>query len=189
MPRKVPKRISPKYLTNLVNWYLEQYDAPVKHVRRLMMQRVRRAVAHHDQDLAECEQMLDDLLGRLVASGALDDHRYATHTVNRLRDRGQSARKIRASLSAKGVDRYLIDQVLAEYGEDDDTDPERIAAIRYAQRRRFGPWRRPDTPDVDDKARKELASMARAGFPYGLARDLIDSTDAIALEDEIPRGW
>ena len=49
MSRKNPKKITPRYLTNVVHWYLERYDAPAAHVERLLGTRVERAVRVHGQ--------------------------------------------------------------------------------------------------------------------------------------------
>jgi regulatory protein len=185
--RKAPKKITPQYLQRLAGWYLERWEATADSLRRTLMKRVYRAVEAHDQDLEECTEMAEAVVAEMVRSGMVDDLRYTQNVVRRGRERGASAMKLRAKLRAKGVDARLVDEVLAEERDDEGPSPERIAAIRYARRRRFGPWRRPDPrPDAE---RKELASMARAGFPYGLCRDILDADDAWALEDELPRGW
>jgi regulatory protein len=188
MPRAAPKPVTATYLRNVVRWYLERHDTTAAHLRRLLMQRVHRAAAAHGQDPAEGARLVDALLGELVASGLVDDRRYAEQTARRLRDRGQSARKIRAALAAKGLRGDVVEVALA--GDDvdaaPDADPERLAAIRYARRRRLGPWRRPGAPD--DVFRKELASLARAGFGYDVALDVLKG-DAETLEAELPVGW
>ena len=55
-------------------------------------------------------------------------------------------------------------------------EAERTAAFRYAQRRRFGPFR--FDPEKRAKRRiKDIAAMARAGFPLALAISVIDEDD------------
>ncbi|MCB9680757.1 MAG: RecX family transcriptional regulator [Alphaproteobacteria bacterium] len=186
MSRREPRKITPSYLHNVVMWYLESHDAPVAHVRRLLMQRVRRAVAVHDQELAACEAMVDTLLASCVENGLLDDRRYSLVRCRTQRERGRSEAQLRADLRSKGVSSALIDEVVTATRAE-GADPDRLAAIRYARRRRFGPWRRPDARE--DAARKELAAMARAGFRFDVARAVLDADDAMALEDELPRGW
>ena len=57
--------------------------------------------------------------------------------------------------------------------EDDEGDPELEAARAYARRRRLGPWRtKPD--DSWERRQKELASMARAGFSFGVAKQALE---------------
>jgi regulatory protein len=54
------------------------------------------------------------------------------------------------------------------------------AAVAFARRRRLGPFR---VKDREEKKARDLASMARAGFAYALARKVIESTDPDALDE------
>jgi regulatory protein len=58
---------------------------------------------------------------------------------------------------------------------------ERDAAIALARRRRLGPWRLPEKRE--DMKEKDLAAMARAGFSYDLARDVIEAESIEELEN------
>ncbi len=187
--RKAPKRITESYLRNLLNWYLERWDAPKKHVRRLMMQRVRRAVAYHEQDLAECTELLDKTLDRLEELGVIDDRRWAENALRSMRGRGKSTRFIRQAMGAKGVSSSLVAELLEEEREDrgEEPDAEWVACIRYAKKRRFGPFRRPD--QREDRRDKDLASMVRNGFNYGMARKVVDTPDQETLLADLPLGW
>jgi regulatory protein len=49
------------------------------------------------------------------------------------------------------------------------------AARAYAKRRRIGPFRRPGTREAHRD--RDLGAMARAGFPYGLARATIEAEE------------
>ena len=103
----------------------------------------------------------------IVASGLVDDRRYAEARTASLRRRGGSARLIVAKLAAKGVEREVAAAALAG---DTDAD-ERAAAKALARRRRLGPYRTRDRAVHRDK---DLAALVRAGFNYGLARSVID---------------
>lgn len=183
---RTPKRITETYLQRVALWYLERWDAPVAGLRRVLVKRVHRSARHHGDDPAEGLELADRVVARCVENGLVDDRRYAEAALTRLRERGASRRRIQANLASKGVPRDVIDELLAA-DPDHRADAERLAAIRYARRRSFGPWRRHDARD--DAPRRELASMARAGFDYDTARRILDADDPHALEDEIPRGW
>jgi regulatory protein len=63
------------------------------------------------------------------------------------------------------------------------TDPaqrEFKAAAAYARRRRLGPYR---AKDRDEHRVRDLASMARAGFAFDLARRIVDAKDPAALDE------
>jgi regulatory protein len=187
-PRRGPKRVTPVYLQRVAAWYLERFEATSAALRRALMKRVHRAVETHGQDRAELTAWADAVVDQLVQSGVVDDRRYAETQIRRGRERGDAERKLRSKLMAKGLRAALLDEIFSALrAEEEGVSAERISAIRYAKRRRFGPWRRPGTPD--DTARKELAAMGRAGFSYELANSVLRATDAEALEDELPRGW
>lgn len=184
--RRAPRRVDEGYLRRVLLWYLERWDAPAAHARRKLLERVDRAVRHHGQEREPLVEMVDRVVAEAVDQGLLDDARYARNAVARGRDGGRSTRRISASLRAKGVAPDQIRAALddaADEGRDD-----RIAVIRYARRRRFGPWRRPDRQG-EDRFVNELASLVRAGFPYDLARQILQAEDAASLEDELPVGW
>ena len=107
------------------------------------------------------------MVAKSLRSGLIDDTRYAEARVATLRRRGGSARAIQAKLSAKGVDRATVAAVL-EGGEEDD---EENAARAFARRRRLGPYRPGERAPYRDK---DLASLARAGFRFDVARRVID---------------
>ena len=129
----------------------------------------RSAQDHGEHPLAE--QYVEAVLNELIDSGGLDDHRYAMAWLDSLRNRGTSRAMIRAKLREKGVPSEVISDVMSE--EDDEGDPELEAARAYARRRRLGPWRtKPD--DSWERRQKELASMARAGFSFGVAKQALE---------------
>jgi len=121
------------------------------------------------------QSLVEDALARLVELGFLDDEAFARAWVesrDRARPRGEHA--LRRELAQKGVERAVVDAVLAERrGEDEEEpaghhaggaaapDPDRAAAERLLQRRRDVLMRQPD-PRV--RARKAYALLARSGF-------------------------
>lgn len=186
---RAPRKVDPGYLKRVALWYLERWEGSRDSVRRTLIKRVDRAVQAHGQDRGELVAQVEVVLDDLVREGFLDDRRFAESTVRRLRERGSSTRRIQAALAAKGVARSLTDALLRPPEHAEGPPPERLSAIRYARRRRFGPWRRPGAPVAPDQLRKELASMARAGFDLDVAAAVLRAEDASLLEDELPIGW
>src|SRR3546814_10996461 len=77
---------------------------------------------------------------------------------------------IRARLSAKAVPSGLVETALAEQLQD-SSDVELRAALRYARRRRLGPFRLESGPDDRAERReRDLAAPGRRGFDYETAR-------------------
>lgn len=162
--------------------HLDRYDATVAHLRRLLRRRVERSLREHGGESGPWDEAIDTLLQRLVDAGLLDDRRFARVRCDALRRRGASIRHIRADLRERGVPGPILEACLrSQHEEEHEVPPERVAAIRLARRRRFGPWR--DPARRAERRDKDLAAMARAGFAFGLARDIVDAEDAEALED------
>jgi regulatory protein len=88
---------------------------------------------------------------------------------------------IRARLRAKSLPAELIEAALAE-AADGDRAHELRAALRYARRRRLGPYR---LQDRAERRERDLAALGRQGFDYETARRVVDSDDPAGLEAEL----
>jgi len=137
--------------------------------------------------------LIDDAITRLTELGFLDDEAFASAWVesrDRARPRGEHA--LRRELALKGIDRGVIDGVLAtRRGEGDDPDdpfaapvtedPDRAAAERLLERRRAALLR-----EVDPRKRraKAYALLARNGFAPDVASELSRRIDD-AHDDDI----
>lgn len=182
--RRAPRKISPKYLENYARFYLERYASSAENLRRVLYRRVWKSCAHHGTDQAEAEGWVDALVVRFAAAGLVDDTLYAQGRARSLARRGVPPGVIRRRLQAKGVDPAAIDGALTMLVEE-MPDPELAAAVAYARRRRFGPWRKQRigaTETRADRREKDLAAMARAGFSLDVARRVIDAEDEAAAE-------
>lgn len=110
---------------------------------------------------------IEALVQRFAASGYVDDSAYAVAKSRALAARGYGAARLRQSLRAAGV-------------EEEDTHPARElaeseamqAAVRFARRRRFGPFAA-EAPDRITRE-KAIAAMIRAGHSFEIARAVID---------------
>jgi regulatory protein len=180
--RKPPPRITAGYLERVTAWYLERWATSAGHLRRLLMQRVARSAAHHGTEIGDGAGLVDAEIARLEAGGLLDDAQYAADKVRVLRRRGASAAKVRATLGAKGLGSEGIAEALDDAAEERGGDAELQAAVVYARRHRLGPWRR-EADASPERRRKELGRLGRAGFPFAVARRVIEAEDPDALED------
>lgn len=167
--RRPPRRITPDYLRRAAKRYLERYAAPAAQLRRVLARKVALSCRHHGEEPGGFEALLDEVVAACVSSGLVDDRRFAEGRAASLRRRGQSSRAVAAKLSAKGVGRELATQASAT-----DADDELTAARIAAKRKRLGPWGRGDRAA---SRHKDLAALARAGFPMTIARAVIDGED------------
>ena len=193
-----PKKITSRYLHNSGQYYLQRFTASSGHFKTVMMRKIKKSCAFHkDQDIDECEKLLDEVVAAFCEMGLLDDQAYTRGMVSSLRRKGLSAREIHRRLAVKKVPKDLVAATLAEH---DDTlqgheRPDFVAAIKLCKRKRIGPFARPRAPKLPsgldseeeiERARKDaafkdkqrqMAALARAGFSYDIVSSVMDLSD------------
>lgn len=177
--RRQPLKATPEGLERSALYYLERYDSSSGHLRRLLRRKIALSQKVHGTDPEEGAAAVERLIARLTGLGLLDDARYARERVRSLLARGTSAAMIKAKLVAKAVPAGLVEAALAEHL---GGDAELRAALRYAKRRRLGPFRHKER---EDRRARDLAALGRQGFDYETARKVVDCEDPEALEAEI----
>ena len=179
--RRGPRKATDASLGNAALHYLGRYATSSWNLRRVLMRKVERSARFHGTDRDAGAAVVDRLIARYEASGLLDDRAYAEARAAALHRRGVSARAVRALLLGKGVVRDLIEAALAALASGPG-DPELAAALAYARRRRLGPY----GPAAARKSmrEKDLASLARAGFAYDIARRVVEAETVEELERE-----
>ncbi|MCV9935062.1 RecX family transcriptional regulator [Boseaceae bacterium BT-24-1] len=164
--RLAPRRIDAAYLRRAALYYLERYSVPAVQLQRVLLRKVERSCRHHELDPQEFRAMVDEIVTSCVASGLVDDRRFAEARAQSLRRKGRSARAVAAGLAAKGVGRELVAETVVL-----DEEAELEAARVAAKRKRLGPWSRGDRAA---QRQKHIATLARAGFSLTIARAVID---------------
>ena len=179
--RRRPFRATPEALERSALYYLERYDSSSGHLRRLLRRKIALSARVHGTDPEEGKAAVERLILRLTELGLLDDSRFARERIRSLRARGTSTGMIRAKLQAKALPASLVDTLLAE-DCDGQEGRELLAALRYARRRRLGPFR---LSDRTARRERDLATLGRQGFNYETARRVVDCEDPAALEAEV----
>lgn len=182
--RKAPKKATARHLENAGRHYLGRFASSAVNFRRVMMRKVDRSARAHGTDREEGAALVDELVARFAGAGLLDDGAYARGRALTLLRRGASRRAIRSALRTKGVGGDDIDAALARLA-DEAAEPELAAALTYARRRRLGPYRAAAEREAKEQARlrqKDLAALARAGFGYGVAREVIEAVSPEEIE-------
>ena len=140
---------------------------------REAFERAVEALSHKERTAAELGAWLAErgfgpaeieaAVAELVATGALDDERFARRFAEDKRElRGWGPERIREALSARGVDTDLVDAALAAEGRDEQLE----RAIRMLERRA--------EPLADEASRtRALAFLARRGYESELAYDAV----------------
>ena len=116
-------------------------------------------------EAAEMRALVDGVVERLTRAGLIDDAAYGRGRAAALARKGLPAWRIKADLGRQDVD--LAEASVAEALDLD----EEAQARRLAQRKRLGPYRPGEREPYRDK---DLRALARAGFPLGLAKRVVD---------------
>jgi regulatory protein len=176
--RKPPKPPTPERLEKAALAYLERYAASREGVRKVLMRRVERAARAGIATRDDGPAAVETVLAKLAAKGLLDDKLYAEGLAASLARRGLARGRIAERLKLKGVARV---EFVAALGAVDETgDDDRARAIRWAKKKRLGPFGDPAKRQA--RRMRDIAALARAGFEPELARKIVDA-EADALEE------
>ena len=95
------------------------------------------------------------MVQKVTQLGYVNDERYAENAVRRLSQSGKSARFIQQKLMADGI---APDEIEKHLSTDEDLDRARV----FAQKKHLG-----------RDYQKDLAKLARAGFSYETAQEVL----------------
>ncbi len=183
-PRKErqPQRMTPDGMRRVAVAHLQRFPCAKGHLRRVLTRKIRRSTRHYGDDPQPLFEAAEAAIADLDGGALLDDQRYAAALAASLHRRGKSLRAIRHKLREKGVDGETTDDALRGLTADDDSRAETDlrAAVRYARRRRLGPFQRTAERRAE-RREKDLAALGRQGFGYGIARRVIDADDIDTL--------
>ncbi|MCY1073134.1 regulatory protein RecX [Archangium lansingense] len=171
-PQKKPRKVSPRYLENAALHYLKRYAATGSQLKRVLLRRVDRSIKSHGGDRTEALGWVDALITRLTSSGLINDEAYAGMKAHSLRSSGRSARVIAQKLRMKGVAADVVAKKLADATA--ELSEEEAAKI-WARKKRLGPFRT-NAKTREENRQRDMAALARAGFSFGIAKKIIDST-------------
>jgi regulatory protein len=125
---------------------------------------------------------VEALAERFAERGYVDDQAYAMSKSRSLTSRGYGLRRVEHSLRAAGVEEADAGAA-RDHAREDQVD----AALRFAERRRLGPF---SSQPADRQARERaLATMIRAGHHFALSRKILalppgNTIDRVALTAE-----
>lgn len=166
--RRAPSPIDAERLERLALHYVGRYATSRAKLAAYLRRKLRAAGW-----AGAGEPPVADVVGRLAALGYVDDRAFAAAKGAALARRGLGARRVALALDAAGI--ATEDRVA------DDGDAARASALRFAQRRRFGPFAAvtPDRAGIE----RALAAMLRAGHPLDLARRIVRASPGSEVDE------
>ncbi len=163
-----PRPVTATYLRNAVLHYVSQRTASAAMVRQILERRAKRRLAVRTLEDAT-NVLIEDAISEMLALGLVDDARFADSRAVTLAGKGLARSRIAHGLRSKGVSRETIEAAIG-----DDID-DLAQARRFVARKRLGALRRGGV--TPESRRKDLASLARAGFAYSVASRALDAPE------------
>jgi regulatory protein len=158
-PRRAPQPLTEAALQEIAIRYVGKYATTRSKLRSYLARKLRERGWEGDRD-PDVEAVAD----RFAELGYIDDASYALNQSRSLIGRGYGKRRLTQKLRAAGVDGS--DSAEANtYADREAVD----AALRFAERRRMGPFAGAADPRQREKW---IAAMVRAGHGFGLAREI-----------------
>jgi regulatory protein len=176
-PQRTPLPLSAKQLEELALRYVGRYATSRAKLTSYLARKLRERGWDGDR-----EPDVEALAGRFCELGYVDDSAYALMKSQSLSSRGYGRRRLDEKLRADGIDEE--DSAPAF----DHADTQAVdAALRFARRRRIGPFA---AAEAHPKQReKGIAAMVRAGHSFALSRKIASlppgEVDEEALRDEL----
>ncbi len=160
--RRTPTPLNESRLNELALRYVGRFSTTRAKLRSYLARKVRERGwdGARDPDLAR-------IADRFAEQGYVDDAAYALAKSEALTGRGYGKRRVLEQLRAAGVAEE--DGAAAR----EHAQAEAVAAaLRFAKRRRLGPFAASTISDPKERE-KALGAMVRAGHGFGLARTII----------------
>ena len=181
MPRK-PANVR---MMNKAIDYLGRY-ASSRHKLGQILQRFanRKLTDYQAADIAVAIQQTIDQCSQL---GYVDDRQFAVTVARSERRLGRSQSVIRRRLRQHALSEDIITYAVGEVDEN-VANGDLQAAIRFAQRRRLGPFAKRRSSHHQrlkphQWKKRDLGAMARAGFPLVISQQVLDHDDPDTIND------
>lgn len=168
--RRSPQPLDPAKLQELALRYVGRYATTRAKLRSYLSRKLRERGWN-----GEREPDPEGLAERFAELGYIDDAAYALNKSRSLGGRGYGKRRLVEKLRLAGVTEE--DSQAALQSADADAVS---AALRYAERRRIGPFA-PEAPDRSARE-KAIAAMVRAGHGFGLSRAIASINPAADVD-------
>ena len=146
-------------LKNIALFYLERYDASCSKLTAVLHRHIQKAKIQGLSIPPETDKWIKQIIQECQNLGFLNDIRYTENQVRILSEQGKSSRFITQKMKLAGINDDLIQSALSEQND-------LIRAQIFVRKKRLG-----------FNPQKDLAKLARAGFSYEIAKQVLHMED------------
>ncbi len=144
-------------------YYLSRYSSSKKNLEYILQKKIRR-LTDEKKIRFELYKEIKLIINKLEKLNLLSDKRYAESKISYLLSQAKSMHYIKRYLLGKGVSGNLIGELIAIFFEN-NKDIEKENALKFALKKNL----LSNKKDYE----KKLSKMARAGFSYNVAKEIL----------------
>ena len=181
----MPQKSAHVRMMNKAVDYLGRYSSSRYKLSQILLRFASRKLTDYDaDDIAAAIQKTIDQCDQL---GYLDDRQFAVTVARSQRRLGRSQAMIRQRLRQHALNDDIIVHALAK-ADENIGNGDLQAAIRFAQRRRLGPFAKRDSApnqrlDPHEWKKRDLGAMARAGFSVVVSQQILNHENPDTIDD------
>ena len=144
-------------------YYLSKYSSSKKNLEFILKKKIRR-LSDEKEIRFHLYNEIQIIIEKLEKLNLINDQVFVESKIQSLQYQAKSKNYIKQYLLQKGIDKQLIEeQISLFYGNNQNLEKEN--ALKFAKKRNL--------LDSDQDYQKKLSKMARAGFSYDIAKEIL----------------
>ena len=147
-------------------YYLSKYSSSKKNLEFILKKKIRR-LSDEKKIRFKLYNEIQIIIEKLENLNLINDQVFVESKIQSLQYQAKSKNYIKQYLLQKGIDKQLIEEQISLFYEN-NKNLEKENALKFAKKRNL--------LDNDQDYQKKLSKMARAGFSYDIAKEILKIT-------------
>jgi len=144
-------------------YYLSKYSSSKKNLEFILKKKIRR-LSDEKQIRFHLYNEIQIIIEKLEKLNLINDQVFVESKIQSLQYQAKSQNYIKQYLLQKGIDKQLIEEQISLFYEN-NKNLEKENALKFAKKRNL--------LDKDQDYQKKLSKLARAGFSYDIAKEIL----------------
>ena len=144
-------------------YYLSKYSSSKKNLEFILKKKIRR-MSDEKKIRFHLYNEIQIIIEKLEKLNLINDQVFVESKIQSLQYQVKSKNYIKQYLLQKGIDKQLIEEQISLFYENNE-NLEKENALKFAKKRKL--------LDNDQDYQKKLSKMARAGFSYDIAKEIL----------------
>ena len=145
-------------------YYLSKYSSSKKNLEFILKKKIRR-LSDEKKIRFHLYNEIQIIIEKLEKLNLINDQVFVESKIQSLQYQAKSKNYIKQYLLQKGIDKQLIEEQISLFYEN-NKNLEKENALKFAKKRNL--------LDSDQDYQKKLSKMARAGFSYDIAKEVLN---------------